>query len=83
MRGNTMEHKPITYSLYDSHCAKPGCPCEHTQCYKGWVDNQAGHTRPCMYCREELTGRLMRATIARGKGYPPDAISRIMMKTTT
>jgi hypothetical protein len=32
-----------------------------------------------MYCREDLTGRLMRAAQAREKGYPQEAISRIIM----
>ena len=80
-RGNTMKHqerKPITYSLYDAHCAKTGCGCEHTQCYKGWINHTQG-VWPCMYCREDLTGRLMRAAQAREKGYPQEAISRIIM----
>ena len=71
-------HKPVIYSLYDAHCAKPGCGCEHTQCYKGWVNHTAG-VWPCLYCREDLTGRLMRAAQARDKGYPQEAISRIIM----
>ena len=70
--------KPVIYSLYDAHCAKTGCNCEHTTCHKGWIDNTKG-TWPCMYCREDLTGRLMRAAQARDKGYPPEAISRIIM----
>jgi hypothetical protein len=70
--------KTVTYSLYDAHCAKTGCQCEHTQCYKGWINHNAG-VWPCMYCREDLTGRLMRAGQARDKGYPQEAISRIIM----
>ena len=70
-----------TYDRYESHCAKSGCGCEHTNCYKGWVDRQYT-TYPCMYCREDLTGRLMRVAQAKEGGYPQAAISRIMMKAT-
>ena len=68
-----------TNDRYESHCAKSGCGCEHTNCYKGWVDQQYT-TYPCLYCRENLTGRLMRAWQAKEGGYPQAAISRIMMK---
>ena len=74
--------KPVKYSSYDSHCAKPGCSCEHTQCYKGWIEHSAG-VWPCMYCREDLTGRLMRVAQARDKGYPQEALSRIIMGKTS
>ena len=75
-----MTHKPITYSIYDGHCGLTGCGCDHARCYKGWIDNTAG-TWPCLYCRDNLTGRLMRAGQARDKGYPQAAISRILMDT--
>jgi len=65
-------------SNYDTHCTRSGCGCDHVNCYRGWIDNTKG-TWPCMYCREELTGRLMRADQARAKGYPQEAISRIIM----
>ena len=68
-----------TNDRYESHCSKPRCGCEHTNCYKGWIDNTKG-TWPCMYCREDLTGRLMRVAQAKDGGYPQAAISRIMMK---
>jgi hypothetical protein len=69
---------PVMYSLYDNHCARPGCGCEHTTCDRGWINHSKG-AWPCMYCREDLTGRLMRAAQAKDKGYPQDAISRIIM----
>jgi len=72
-----------TKDQYDAHCTKPGCGCDHSRCYKGWVDSDNNTTMPCLYCREELLGRLMRATTAKDKGYPPAAISRIMMNTTS
>ena len=72
-----------TKDQYDAHCTKPGCGCDHSRCYKGWVDTDNNTTMPCLYCREELLGRLMRATTAKDKGYPPAAISRIMMNTTS
>ena len=72
-----------TPDQYDAHCTKPGCGCDHSRCYKGWVDTDNNTTLPCLYCREELLGRLMRATTAKDKGYPPAAISRIMMNTTS
>ena len=74
-----MEH---TKDQYDSHCTKPGCGCDHARCYKGWVDNDNNTTMPCLYCREETLSRLMRAAQAKDKGYPQDAINRIMSKTT-
>ena len=66
---------------YEAHCALKGCGCDHARCYKGWMDNTAG-TWPCLYCRENLTGRLMRAQQARDRGYPQASISRIIMDTT-
>jgi len=66
---------------YEAHCSLKGCGCDHINCYKGWIDNTAG-TWPCLYCRENLTGRLMRADQARAKGYPQASISRILMDTT-
>ena len=72
-----------TKDQYDAHCTKPGCGCDHSRCYKGWVDTDNNTTMPCLYCREELLGRLMRATTAKDKGYPSAAISRIMMNTTS
>ena len=69
------------HNKYDSHCTQPGCGCEHKHCYRGWVDSENNTTYPCMYCREDLTGRLMRATQAKHGGYPQAAISRIMQKT--
>ncbi len=77
----TTTHEPIHYSKYDSHCGLAGCGCDHERCYKGWIDNTPG-TWPCLYCRDNLTGRLMRADQARAKGYPQASISRILMDTT-
>ena len=78
---STTTREPIHYSKYDSHCGLAGCGCDHARCYKGWIDNTAG-TWPCLYCREDLTGRLMRAQQAREKGYPQESISRILMTKT-
>lgn len=70
-----------THDTYDSHCQRSGCGCDHNNCYRGWVDNTKG-TWPCMYCNENLTGRLMRVAQARDAGYPQEATSRIMAKAT-
>ena len=72
-----MEH---TKDQYDCHCTKPGCGCDHARCYKGWVDNDNNTTMPCLYCREETLSRLMRAAQAKEKGYPQEAVNRIMSK---
>ena len=72
-----MEH---TNHQYDAHCTKPGCGCDHARCYKGWVDNDNNTTMPCLYCREETLSRLMRAAQAKEKGYPQEAVNRIMSK---
>ena len=72
-----MEH---TKDQYDAHCAKPGCGCDHACCFKGWVDNDNNTTMPCLYCREETLSRLMRAAQAKDKGYPQEAVNRIMSK---
>ncbi len=77
----TTTHEPIHYSKYDSHCGLAGCGCDHARCYKGWIDNTTG-TWPCLYCREDLTSRLMRAQQARDRGYPQESISRILMTKT-
>ncbi len=76
--GDNMTYLP---DKFDSHCTTPGCGCDHINCYRGWIDNTKG-TWPCMYCRENLTGRLMRATQAHDQGYPQATISRIMQKAT-
>ena len=72
-----MEH---TKDQYDAHCTRPGCGCDHARCYKGWVDNDNNTTMPCLYCREETLSRLMRAAQAKDKGYPQEAVNRIMSK---
>ena len=67
---------------YDAHCEQPGCICDHTKCYKGWIDNTIG-TWPCMYCRENLLTRMMNRDAAKAKGYPQPALHRIATKTST
>ena len=64
---------------YDAHCEQPGCICDHTKCYKGWIDNTVG-TWPCMYCRENLLTRMMNRDTAKAKGYPQPALHRIATK---
>lgn len=62
---------------YDGHCRKPGCTCEHTYCYRGWVDTDRT-TRPCGDCRADTYMRWLRREEARQKGYPDEALGRIM-----
>lgn len=54
----------------DHHCRKPGCPCEHQECYRGWHDGFIRYetngdrvieydvTKPCQVCRPETWAKL-------------------------
>ena len=37
----------------DAHCYREGCSCEHSRCYRGWVDS-GSDTSPCRMCRPGL-----------------------------
>lgn len=58
------EHKSIHQSAQidrttlEAHCGKSGCTCNHTACYKGWIDTETT-TSPCGMCREELYTLIM------------------------
>ena len=71
-RGNKM-HTPIEI---DAHCRKPGCNCGHVICYRGWIDTD--QTSPCQFCRPETHERWLMACQARQKGYPVEAVHRIL-----
>ena len=68
---------------HDSHCRKPGCSCDHTSCYRGWRDPDPDYpkreTTPCDQCRPDTWRRWIRREEARAAGYPPDALTRIML----
>lgn len=65
--------------LYDSHCRKAGCRCSHRACYRGWRDEPDKHsTTPCMDCRPETYERWLKAQEARAKGFPAEAVSKVM-----
>ena len=65
--------------LYDSHCRKPACTCHHTSCYRGWRDTTDAHTTaPCLDCRPATYERWLKAQEARAKGYPAEAVARMM-----
>ena len=70
-QGKTMDNK------YDAHCRRPGCNCDHTICYQGWRD-QDYSTTPCAYCRVQTFERWHARENARSKGYPLEALGRIM-----
>lgn len=67
---------------YDTHCKQPGCTCDHRACYRGWIDSPIETTppttTPCPICRDDLTGRLARRERARAKGYPIEALHRLI-----
>lgn len=69
----------MTKELYDGHCRRKDCRCDHTICYRGWVDNINGNdTIPCQYCRAHLHRRWYEAARARAKHYPIEAIHSIL-----
>ena len=41
----------------ESHCGKSGCMCNHTICYRGWIDTDHASS-PCGTCRDELRALL-------------------------
>jgi hypothetical protein len=72
----------------DAHCRRPGCHCDHVICYRGWIDttetvNGREHdvTNPCQYCRPSLHERHWKAQAALAKGYPGEAVHRILRTT--
>jgi len=62
---------------FDNHCTQKNCTCDHTTCYRGWLD-YAGITTPCQWCRPNTHQRWLKREAARHKGYPLAALSRIM-----
>lgn len=71
--------------VLDAHCRRPGCHCDHVICYRGWIDlveqrNGRDHdvANPCQYCRPQLHDRHWRAQAAKAKGYPGEAVQRIL-----
>lgn len=72
----------------DAHCRTTGCHCDHVICYRGWIDtteilNGREHdvTNPCQYCRPSLHERHWKAQAASLKGYPGEAVHRILRTT--
>ena len=64
---------------HENHCRRPGCTCGHVVCFRGWIDNEAKHeTTPCETCRPDTHRRWLRREQARAKGYPLEALGRIM-----
>lgn len=63
--------------LYESHCRRTGCVCDHTICFRGWIDTHY-ETTPCSYCRQDTYQRWYAREQARAKGYPLEALQRIM-----
>lgn len=37
----------------EAHCGRADCPCQHTDCFKGWHDSDT-ETSPCSRCRPSL-----------------------------
>ena len=67
-----------TTTELDAHCRKPNCNCGHVICYRGWIDTD--HTSPCQFCRPDTHERWLMACQARQKGYPLEAVNRILGK---
>jgi hypothetical protein len=69
-------------TLYDAHCRKPGCLCQHIDCHRGWRDAPLtaakADTVPCSTCRPDTHRRWLDREAARLKGYPGEALERIM-----
>ena len=62
----------------DAHCRRPGCICDHLECYQGWNTADERTAAPCQYCRPSTHTRLWKAQAARAKGYPPESVNRIL-----
>jgi hypothetical protein len=62
---------------YDAHCRKPGCRCDHMDCYRGWRDNETT-TAPCQWCRFSTHSRWVQYLDAIAKRYPIEARHRIL-----
>jgi hypothetical protein len=75
----------LTPETIEAHCRKPGCLCQHADCYRGWRDSPLGapraDTTPCERCRPDTHRRWLNREAARAKGYPPEALHRIMAGT--
>jgi len=66
----------------DAHCKRPGCRCDHLDCYQGWYDTANGPAAPCQYCRANLHERLWKANRARLEGYPLESYHRMLRNVT-
>jgi hypothetical protein len=73
----------------DAHCRRSGCHCDHVICYRGWIDlveHRDGRdhavANPCQYCRPQLHERHWKAQAAKAKGYPGEAVHRILREPT-
>jgi hypothetical protein len=76
----------LTTDAYDTHCRKPGCTCQHIDCHRGWRDTEPTaakqETSPCERCRPDTHRRWLDREAARIKGYPGEALERIMRGTS-
>lgn len=63
---------------HEAHCRRHACPCDHTACYRGWRDHHPTGTTPCDQCRPDTYRRWTRREEARHRGWPSDALQRIM-----
>lgn len=81
-RPNRPHHQEDQMDQYDTHCKQHACRCDHRICYRGWIDTPPETTppttQPCPLCREDLTRRLARRERARAKGYPIEALHRLI-----
>ena len=68
----------LTQDQLDAHCKRGGCRCDHLECYQGWNTHDETTAAPCQYCRPSLHERLWKAQAARAKGYPTEAVHRIL-----
>lgn len=46
--------RQVSETFNDAHCRQRGCQCRHQVCYRGWIDDEDGKTRPCGMCRSSL-----------------------------
>lgn len=88
-------HTTSSPPKHDAHCRRPGCPCTHLTCFRGWIDPrppaeedpQGGWTpptgtTPCDLCRPHLWRRWLEACKARQADYPIEAVQRILREGT-
>lgn len=62
---STTGFTPAQRNFKDAHCRKPGCGCDHVECYRGWHDGFVRYqswgdkvleyevAKPCQTCRPE------------------------------